>query len=56
VAKKNKGRSETKDKQGAKGETQRGGGRPFKDYGCPSKVRTTKMEVVLTNLEKTAKK
>ena len=32
------------------------GGRPFKDYGCPSKVRTTKMEVVLTNLEKTAKK
>ena len=33
-----------------------GGGEPFKDYGCPSKVRTTKMEVVLTNLEKTAKK
>ena len=42
--------------KGGKGRHKGRGGEPLKDYVCPREVRTTKKEVVLTNLEKTATK
>ena len=42
--------------KGAKERHKGRGGEPLKDYVCPREVRTTKKEVVLTNLEMTAKK